>query len=147
MSPKVRCYFEGITRFTLQRDRLNHWIARVAGLHGATLKSVRIIFCTDSFLLSLNQQYLQHDTFTDIITFPFNEPGKPIEGELYISVDRIKENAARMNIPWLEELDRVIIHGVLHLLGFGDETRALKQEMRLKEDNCLTLRDKFPEVK
>lgn len=104
------------------------------------------VFCSDKYLLQMNKQFLQHDYFTDIITFDLSaEPQKatakkrkvdagPIEGEIYISIDRVKENAAGLGIPFNDELNRVMFHGVLHLLGLKDKTKAQKQEMRQAED-------------
>lgn len=104
------------------------------------------VFCSDAYLLQMNKQFLQHDYYTDIITFdlsatPQKAPAKkthvdagPIEGEIYISIDRVKDNAAGLGIPFNDELSRVMFHGVLHLLGFKDKTKAQKQEMRLAED-------------
>ena len=96
------------------------------------------IFCTDSYLLQLNQQYLHHDTFTDIITFDLCEPPKYlIAGEMYISIDRIKENAKEFNTQYTDELHRVLFHGVLHLCGFKDKTKEDQVIMRSQEDACL----------
>lgn len=104
------------------------------------------VFCSDNYLLQMNKQFLQHDYYTDIITFdlsatPQKAPAKktdvdagPIEGEIYISIDRVKDNAAGLGTPFNDELSRVIFHGVLHLLGLKDKTKAQKQEMRLAED-------------
>lgn len=105
-----------------------------------TLKSLNIIVCSDSFLHILNKQFLHHDTLTDIITFPYHEEGAPIEAELYISIDRVRENAMNLGSTWREELDRVIIHGVLHLLGYEDASPEQKEEIHRREDYCLTLR-------
>ncbi len=105
------------------------------------------VFCSDKYLLQMNKQFLQHDYYTDIITFDLSaHPQKktaakkpkadagPIEGEIYISIDRVKENAAGLGLSFNEELSRVMFHGVLHLLGLKDKTKAQKQEMRLAED-------------
>ncbi|MFN8287335.1 MAG: rRNA maturation RNase YbeY [Chitinophagales bacterium] len=100
------------------------------------------VFCSDKYLLEMNKQFLQHDYYTDIITFDLGEKSsgskshepRELNGEIYISIDRVKENAAGLNVPFADELSRVIFHGVLHLLGFKDKTKAQKQQMREAED-------------
>jgi len=99
---------------------------------------INYIFCSDSYLLKLNQEFLSHQTYTDIITFDYSV-GKTISGEIYISLDRIKENANHFNVSPQEELLRVMIHGVLHLSGYRDKKRAEKSIMRKKEEACLSL--------
>ena len=101
------------------------------------MKNVDYVFCTDSFLLEMNRQYLNHDTYTDIITFPLSKPGEPIESEIYISVDRIRENAGSFGTGFQSELLRVIFHGALHLCGYKDKTREQSFEMRSKEEQYL----------
>jgi probable rRNA maturation factor len=140
MVNKVHFFFEGITKFNPGKNLLNDWILQVVSVHGQKLKSLRVVFCSDDFLLELNKKYLQHNTFTDIITFPYSNPGEALEGELYISTERVKDNALSLDTEWLEELHRVIIHGVLHLLGYNDHTDAEKDLMRSREDYCLSLR-------
>jgi probable rRNA maturation factor len=141
MNPVIRLFFGDVERFKPDQTTLKRWIGEVIQLHHGRCKRLGIVFCSDEELLKLNRDYLNHQTLTDIITFPYHEEGNPIEAELYISIDRIKENAAEMGIPdWREELHRVIIHGVLHLLGFEDTTLEEKEEMRRQEDYCLSLR-------
>jgi rRNA maturation RNase YbeY len=96
--------------------------------------SLTFIFCTDKFLLSINNKFLGHDTYTDIITFPLNELGEPISGEIYISVDRVRENALTERCTIKNELHRVLYHGVLHLCGYKDKTRQDKNTMTFKEN-------------
>lgn len=96
--------------------------------------SLSYIFCTDEFLLKLNQQYLNHDTLTDILTFNLTGPGLPIISEIYISIERVFENAEIMKTTFLDELYRVMIHGILHLCGYNDHTVVEKEVMKLKED-------------
>ncbi|MCB0698712.1 MAG: rRNA maturation RNase YbeY [Chitinophagales bacterium] len=98
--------------------------------------SLTYIFCTDEYLLGINQQFLNHDTYTDIITFDLSE-GDMLIGEIYISTDRVAENAASLDVAYKTELHRVLFHGALHLCGFKDKTAKDKQEMRAKEDECL----------
>ncbi len=118
--------------------RLKAWISKVARLERREISSLVYIFCSDSYLLTLNEGYLNHKTLTDIITFDYSEK-KEIDGEIYISVDRLKENAKKFNTTLEEELHRVMIHGVLHILGQGDKTPSQKKLMRKKEQACLSL--------
>lgn len=99
--------------------------------------SVDYIFCTDEYLLSINQQFLNHDTYTDIITFDLSENNDEVTGEIYISVDRVKENATLHEATYQQELHRVIFHGALHLCGLKDKTKADASKMRIAEDKCL----------
>ena len=98
---------------------------------------VGYVFCSDAFLLGMNKQFLDHDFYTDIITFPLSETDKEIEAEIYISVDRVKDNAAKLKVDFSEELNRVIFHGVLHLMGFKDKSKVDKETMRGKENEWL----------
>ncbi len=95
------------------------------------------VFCTDSFLLEMNQNFLDHDTYTDIITFDLSERKGAMEGEIYISTERVKENAVNFKTTYADELHRVIFHGVLHLCGFKDKTAKDRKVMRENEDYCL----------
>ncbi len=139
-SPVVRCFFGDITPFEINKETLNLWISDVLKVCGEKCKRIDIRFTGDEELLQLNKAYLKHETYTDIITFHYHQPGKPIEAELYISIPTVKENAKDNGVPWRDELDRVIIHGVLHLFGYNDQTHEQQVEMRLKEDYCLSLR-------
>ena len=98
-----------------------------------------VVFCSDDALLKINQSFLGHDYYTDIITFPIEETDKVLEAELYISIDRIKDNATKEKVSFYKELNRVIIHGVLHLCGYGDKTEQQIKTMRSKEDFYLFL--------
>ena len=99
---------------------------------------ISIIFCSDDYLLKINKKYLNHDYFTDIITFNYNE-NNTIIGDLFISIDRVKENAKELKVDFNNELYRVIIHGVLHLCGYNDKTQDQQKEIRTKEDEYLEL--------
>lgn len=131
------CFFFETPVSFRNRTQLKQEIERIFKRHGKRLSSLNFIFCTDQRLLEINRQYLQHDYYTDIITFELNAPGQPIEGEIYISVDRVRDNARQLSQPIYRELHRVIFHGVLHLSGFGDKTAAQEAEMRRQEDKCL----------
>lgn len=133
-------YFSEDVSFQLKKPRLtSNWISQVATKEKVVLRGLNYIFCSDAYLLRINQEYLHHDTYTDIITFVMSEPEGPLEGEIYISVDRVAENAHLLEKSFEEELRRVIIHGLLHLIGYRDKTRLEKAEMRKKEDACLSL--------
>ena len=105
---------------------------------GCNLTQVCYIFCSDEYLYNLNQEYLNHDTYTDIITFPYSEPPL-VEGDIFISIDRVKENASQFGAPFEQELHRVMIHGVLHLCGYSDKSPDEEALMRKKEDEALQL--------
>ena len=100
---------------------------------------IHYIFLSDSGLLKINKQFLNHHDFTDIITFPLSESKKIIRGEIYISLDRVKENASLIKVDLYREIARVLVHGVLHLLGYNDHSEEEKYEMRSKEDYYLNL--------
>lgn len=102
------------------------------------LQCLNYIFCSDEYLLTVNIKFLNHSTLTDVITFPFSNPNEPIYGEVYLSVDRIKENAKLFNDKYQNELVRVMIHGALHLCGYTDKTKANKVQMRAKENYYIT---------
>jgi probable rRNA maturation factor len=115
------------------------WIKAAIKKEKHSLKELNFIFCTDEELYEINVEYLKHKTLTDIITFDNSDEENVIEGDIYVSVDRVKENAAEYGIEFPLELRRVVIHGVLHLLGYSDKTSANQKEMRKKEDAYLSL--------
>jgi rRNA maturation RNase YbeY len=134
-------YFSYKTRFRLKDPRkVTSWIKGVVEKEGSTIQGINYIFCSDSYLLTLNEDFLNHKTLTDIITFDNSEDRSSLEGEIYISIDRVKENAVKYQVPFQDELNRVMIHGVLHLLGFKDKKPSEKALMRKKEEACLSLR-------
>ena len=106
------------------------------------LDSLTYIFCSDAFLLRMNRDFLQHDYYTDIITFGLSEKGQPVEAEVYISIDRVKDNASTMGISYKQEALRVIFHGALHLCGYKDKKKSEIALMRAKEDQYLHLFEK-----
>jgi len=134
-------YFYHQVRFRLKTPRkVTSWIKEVVKNEGASINEINYIFCTDAYLLTLNQGFLNHDTLTDIITFDTTQDPSLLEGEIYISIERVKENAIKFQTSFEDELNRVMIHGVLHLLGFKDKKVAEKTLMRKKEEACLSLR-------
>lgn len=117
---------------------LKTFLSSIFAEEGLNFKSVSYVFCTDDFLLKLNQQYLKHDTLTDILTFTLSGTSLPIVSEIYISIERVKENAQTLNVNYEDELHRVMIHGILHLCGYEDHSPKEKSEMRSKEDYYLS---------
>lgn len=113
------------------------WITEIISKEDCQLGDLSYVFCSDDFLYDMNKEYLQHDTLTDIITFDYRV-GNLINGEVYISTDRVKENAQDFGVSFEEELHRVIIHGVLHICGYGDLTEEEEAQMRTKEDWALS---------
>ena len=103
------------------------------------LGEINYIFCSDEMLLKINQDFLQHNYYTDIITFGLQEPGQPIEAEIYISIDRVKDNAIQHGVSYENEMKRVLFHGALHLCGYKDKKKSEIQEMRAKEDQYLQM--------
>jgi rRNA maturation RNase YbeY len=141
MSSAIEFHTEGID-FQLENENLiASWIELVVKRYKHDIQQVDYIFCDDEYLLQINREHLQHDYYTDIITFHYHEKGaKQILGDLYISVDRVKENATEIGASFVDELHRVMIHGVLHMVGFGDKTPKEEMEMRKAEDLALALR-------
>ena len=122
------------TEFSLEdEDNYTNWIINIIKSEKAVLGDLSYIFCSDNYLLKLNQKYLKHNSFTDIITFDYSEQ-KVISGEIYISIDRVRENAVKFKEDFNGELLRVMAHGVLHLLGYKDKGKNEKEEMSTKED-------------
>ena len=134
---KVIYNIEDIDFQLVNQDLLAVWIEKTIQTEGAILGAVSYIFCSDDDLHQMNVEYLNHDTLTDVITFPYND--NPIEGDIFISIDRVKDNAQDLNIAFNDELHRIMIHGVLHLCGYTDETDEQESEMRQKEDEYLKI--------
>src|SRR6218665_441943 len=119
------------------RTALKSFIQTIFRKEKKKLSGLNYIFCSDKRLLEINQQFLQHDYYTDIITFGLSVPGAPIEGEIYISTDMVRDNAQNHDSSFTRELHRVIFHGVLHLCGYKDKTPSEEKLMRAKEDHYL----------
>ncbi len=133
-------FFSEDTPFELPHQKvIKEWITDIISREGKSLKHLNYIFCSDAHLLIINQQYLDHDYFTDIITFDSSDSPDVIEGDIFISVDRVQDNATSLGHSFLLELNRVIAHGVLHLIGYDDTSPELKLQMRQKEDSYLSL--------
>lgn len=139
----VRYFFED-TSFLFKPMRFTSgWLKLVAESEIRKLGAVNIIFCSDNYILDINQRYLGHDYFTDIITFDYCE-GNVLSGDLFISVDSVRENALYYGTEFDDELNRVIVHGVLHLIGYDDHTESDIAMMRSKENYYLDLRKSLP---
>lgn len=125
--------------FVKKKEHIKVWINDVVVAHNAKIIEINYIFCSDEYLLNVNKEYLQHDYYTDIITFDNSEYEGEIESDIFVSIDRIRDNAETLNEPFEREFHRVLIHGVLHLLGFKDKSEEDEKTMRAKEDECLAL--------
>ena len=132
-------YFFEDTDFKLKnKTKIKKWLKLVAESEVFSLGAVSVIFCSDNYILDINQRFLQHDYFTDIITFDYSE-GEKISGDLFISVDSVRENSVEYGTEFEDELHRVIVHGILHLIGYDDHTEDEIKTMRSKEDYYLSL--------
>ena len=135
----VRFFTEDI-KFDFKYKMLTRkWLKDVAGSEMKQLGDVNVIFCSDNYILDVNMKYLQHDYFTDIITFDYCE-GKVLSGDLFISIDSVRANAVFYSTEFADELNRVIVHGLLHLIGYDDHTEEEVKVMRSKEDYYLKIR-------
>ncbi len=119
---------------------IKNWLKSTVELEKKKLGELNYIFCSDEYLLEMNVSYLNHDTLTDIITFDNSETEGLIVGDIFISVDRVQENAKKFEVEFAEELHRVMVHGALHLLGYKDKKKAEKEKMREKENYYLKKR-------
>ncbi len=133
----VHFHFEDITLPLRNRNKLKEYILQRVDNEGLKVDRLSYIFCTDDYLLALNKNYLQHDTYTDILTFDLSEASQKIAAEIYISGERVRENAATFETSFAEELHRVIFHGALHLCGYNDHSEKEKKVMRKKENDWL----------
>ncbi len=134
----IRFYDEGVKSRLTQKRKLTAFIKEVIQEYiDVRTADINYIFCDDAFLLEKNQQFLNHNTLTDIITFDLSESEDELVSEIYISVDRVADNAEKFSVPYANELHRVIFHGVLHLCGFKDKKEKEKEEMRAMENLCL----------
>lgn len=135
---EVQFFFLQPVSVLKQRNTLKSFLAKTASKEGRPIDSLNIIFCSDDYLLNINKQFLNHDYFTDIITFDLSESKKgPLSAELYISYERVKDNAHQLKTTFSKELHRVIFHGLLHLLGYKDKSTKDQMEMRQMEDKLL----------
>jgi rRNA maturation RNase YbeY len=138
--PAITFHEEDISYKLKNKTAVRKWITNAIAAEGYKLSELTYIFCTDEYLLQINRQYLDHDTYTDIITFDNSEEDGVIVGDIFISIERIRENAGKFNVTEANELHRVLIHGALHLLGYKDKSPGDKKKMTLKEDFYLDKR-------
>jgi len=137
-------FFSEDKKFNLpQKNKVRSLIKKVCRSEKKRLGFINCVFCSDEYLLEINKKYLEHDTFTDIITFDYAEKTDNIEGDLYVSLDRINENAQKYKVDKNEELLRIIIHGLLHLIGYSDKSKKEKLMMSEKENKYLSLYKKM----
>lgn len=133
-------FFEEDVKFSLnQKNKFKKWLKEVANQENFKIKELNYIFCSDEYLYQINQQYLNHDTYTDIITFDNSEKEKSIEGDIFISIERVKENASREKSSMEKEILRVMSHGLLHLMGYKDKNPKDKVIMSQREDESISL--------
>lgn len=132
-------FFSDDTEFEAkQLNELSAWLLAIAKAESCEPAYIEYIFCSDEYLLKINRQFLDHDYYTDIITFPIEED--PLEATIYVSVDRVADNAAQLGVSFSTELHRVMAHGILHLAGYADKTDAEEKLMRKKENEYLSKR-------
>ena len=124
----------------LNQRLAKEWIEEFVASYGRKIGELYYLFCSDEYLLDFNQKRMNHDFYTDIVTFPLNDCSEYLSGEFYISIDRIRDNAQQLGKPFDEEFHRVLAHGVLHLIGFDDKTASAAAEMREQEEKCLKMR-------
>lgn len=137
MQTKIFFFFEQKAPSLTERTQLKHFIKNLFLKEGYQLLSLNVVFCSDDFLIKINRVYLKHNSYTDIITFLLSDPQHPIEAELYISVDRVKDNASSNGSTFKKELHRVIFHGCLHLCGYNDKSSQEIIVIRKAEDAYL----------
>lgn len=135
----IEFFTEDIEFEVKNEQQIKEWLEKIIENHSYEIESLNYIFCSDAYLHQMNVEYLDHDTLTDVITFDNSDFSDVIEGDVFISIDRIVDNAASFHRPVEEELHRVMAHGLLHLLGFEDKTEEKQKIMREKEEECLAL--------
>lgn len=134
----ISFHCEGVDDPGIDSQQWSYWIETIIAKHECKLGELQYVFCSDNYLHQLNVDHLQHDTLTDIITFPYSPPPL-VHGDIFISTDRVADNAKDRSLPFEQELRRVIIHGVLHLCGYPDKKPAEAARMRALEDEALAL--------
>ena len=133
----IQFYSEDTDFILEEQQRLTARILEVVKKEALTIEAISYIFCSDSYLLEINKKHLNHDYYTDVISFPYSTD--PIEGDIFISVDRVRENAKNLSVDFIQELHRVMLHGLLHFIGYGDKTEEETLIMRAKENEYLLL--------
>ncbi|TAJ11229.1 rRNA maturation RNase YbeY [Marinilabiliaceae bacterium JC017] len=138
----IEIFSEDVDFPAINNEEVNKWLVKVIEGNNRTTGDISIIFCSDCYLLRINQEYLKHDYYTDIITFNYCEK-EVISGDLFISIDTVQSNSEKYNVTFQSELHRVIVHGILHLIGFNDKTEMESKEMRNAENQSLSLYKTF----
>lgn len=140
MEEYIHFFFEDVKKnFTLEEDKVRDWLDQVCADHEYEIENLNYIFCSDEYLLDINKTYLKHNFYTDIITFDQSEEDNVIEGDIFISTERVKDNALTTDEFYDNEMIRVLVHGILHLLGYKDKSKEEQEEMRKKEDEYISL--------
>ena len=134
----ISYHLEGVEKPKICTRRTSKWVKDVAEKHGKIVGEIAYIFCSDEYIIDVNRKFLNHDYYTDVITFDYSE-GKKISGDIFISLDTVKTNAEAFNQDYYNELERIIIHGILHLCGFKDKEPIDKEEMTYQEDEAIKL--------
>ena len=135
----VNFFYEDSAVFSLEKKEVRVWLKKFIQKEEKKLGCLNFIFCSDKHLLEINKKFLNHTTLTDVISFDFSESKKTIEGDVYISTDRVKENAKKYSVSFKKELLRTVVHGVLHLIGYKDKGEKEKKIMFLKEQTFLKM--------
>lgn len=144
---KIRFHFL-VSRFNFSnRNALKAYLLKQLKKEGKEVEAINYIFCTDDYLLEMNRQYLNHNTFTDIITFELSPKGRPLLADIYISVERVRENSRQFQTSFRKELHRVVFHGALHLVGYKDKNKKQSREMRFAEERWLNKYSNVPRGK
>jgi rRNA maturation RNase YbeY len=134
----IQFHFQDIKAIGIKKRAINRWLKKIALAEENKIVELTFIFCSDEYLLSINQQYLNHNTYTDIITFDYsNKERKNLSGDIFISLERIKENSLKYKVSFERELLRVMAHGLLHLMGYKDKGPKDKKKMRFMEEKSL----------
>lgn len=135
-------FFSEEIDFQLENEeKTSNWLQKIANQEGFIVAAINYIFCDDEYLHKINMEYLNHDTYTDIITFDNSEENEEqiLEGDIFISIERVKENAKELQTPFEQEIHRVMVHGLLHLTGYDDHSDEDEKQMREKENQALEL--------
>jgi probable rRNA maturation factor len=135
----INFFSESISFKLTHPVKIRRWLIEVAATEGVSVVQLNYIFCSDDYLLQINKDYLNHETYTDIVTFDNSEEANELEGDIFLSIPRVRDNANQLNQSFDVELKRVMVHGLLHLVGYKDKSAAEKRIMREKEDHYLSL--------
>ncbi|GAB4019390.1 rRNA maturation RNase YbeY [Spirosoma koreense] len=135
----IRFFNEDVPYKLAQKQVIRQWLKQQAQREGYAVGELNYILCSDDYVLQVNRDYLEHDYYTDIITFDQSEEAGKLAGDIFISVERVADNAAQLGIPVDQEMQRVLAHGLLHLCGYGDKTAEEEAKMRAKEEEWLSL--------